>query len=816
MGMGRVSRKVDGDGDDISKGQRPRSSSTACRFGRLAPSGGVGVGGRRVSLYAAISLVLGAVFDAVLNLAAGAVPKSWSWAHNELLLAGVTGAVLLASVRVAVLQALLSADRGKLPAPVEVIRVRARKASGEPEPGVVCQARDTLPARNPAFTGRAEALAEMARRLADGLALVVHGPMGVGKSQLVLEYAHRMRESGRYRLVGWVPANSRAALVKGLAALAPQLGLPVEGKVAEVAEVAAQVVASLRSRQDWLVIFDNAQRPGDLAEMWPGGNGHVLLTSRNRVWGGIATKIDLGEFGRTESVAFLRKRSGSDEQDAAADLAHKLGDFPLALAQAAAYIDQQSMTIRSYLELYRDPAQAPMLRDAGLDTAEYPASAARTLMLRITQLSREQPAAVKLLWLCAFLDPDRIDLDLMSPGRAVTGEVLARVLGDPLERIKAVCALSAANLATVGSDGHLRVPRLVQAVARDKLNEDRTAKWARRALSLTKAVAPTAPTDHRSWPTYAALAPHIKAVAGYTNSRPQLADKISLLRNLGIYFSASKQLGPARAAFENALAIHEAADGVEQPELAKTLDNLGIVYCQQGDFGNARANNERARAIFRRAYGSSHPEVAKCFGNRGVIQLGQGELELARVSFERARIIFQNTHGPDHPEVARCIANLGIIELALGEFEAARATFERALAIFRKADSPDHHEVATILMNLSLAQQGLGALRDARASIEAALTIFETAFGSHHLEVATALVSLAIVQRQSKEFRDAYISMKRALTTLQATYGHDHHELSEIFIKLGILQPRKISSRLVTRALTTGPNPQDQQLRAAS
>ena len=766
-----------------------------------------------MSLYAAISLVLGAVSDAALNLAAGAVPKAWSWAHNELLLAGVAGGVLLASVGVAVLQGLLSADHGGQPTSPEVIRARARKASGGFQPGVIGQAEDTLPARNPAFTGRTEALSEIALRLADGLAVVVRGPMGVGKSQLVLEYAHRMRESGRFRLVGWVPATSRAALVKGLAALAPQLGLPVAGKAAEVA---SRVVASLRSRQDWLVIFDNAQRLGDLAEMWPGGSGHVLLTSRNQVWGGIAIKIDLGEFGRAESVAFLRKRSGSDEQDAAADLASMLGDFPLALAQAAAYIDQQSMTISRYLELYRDPAQAPMLRDAGLDAAEYPASAARTLMLRITQLSREQPAAVKLLWLCAFLDPDRIDLDLMGAGRAVTGEVLARVLGDPLERTKAVCALAAADLATVGSDGHLRVPRLVQAVARDKLNDDRTAKWARRALSLTKAVAPTAPTDHRSWPTYAALAPHIKTVAKYTNSRSELADRISLLRSLGIYFSASKQLEPARATFEDALAIHKVADGVEQPELAKTLDNLGIVHWQLGELGKARASNERALEIFRTADRPDGPELARAIGNRGVIQLGLGELEAARVSFESARAIFQKAHGPDHPEVGRCVANLGIIELTQGEFNAARVSFESARAIFRKAYGEDHHEVATILVNLSLAQRGLGALREARASIEAAAALFEAAYGPDHPEVAAALVSLAIVQRQSGEFRGAYNSMKRALTILQATYGHEQHELIEIFIKLGILQPQKISTRLVTRALTTAPNHRDQQLRAAS
>ena len=66
------------------------------------------------------------------------------------------------------------------------------------------------------------------------------------------------------------------------------------------------------------MVFDNAQRPGDLAGMLPGGGGHVLITSRNRAWSGIATQVDLGEFSRAEAVKFLCQRSGSDEPEAAA------------------------------------------------------------------------------------------------------------------------------------------------------------------------------------------------------------------------------------------------------------------------------------------------------------------------------------------------------------------------------------------------------------------------------------------------------------------------------------------------------------------
>ena len=88
------------------------------------------------------------------------------------------------------------------------------------------------------------------------------------------------------------------------------------------------------------------------------------------------------------------------------------------------------MTIRRYLGSYRDPVLARRLRDADLASAEYPVSVARTWLLSFRQLSSEHPAAVELLRLCAFLDPDDIDLDLLSTGRAEVGDVLARMLDD--------------------------------------------------------------------------------------------------------------------------------------------------------------------------------------------------------------------------------------------------------------------------------------------------------------------------------------------------------------------------------------------------
>ena len=730
------------------------------------------------AVWAVLAVVFAVVLSLVVGLAVNAVPKSWGWAHDWWLLIGISAGLLAGAVLVAVVQAQSSPGGEEKAGPVVQVgkprwspvagsntgtMISAKKViigaadPGKSSPAPVVQhpvvgdgerAGDTLPPRNPVFTGREDMLTEVGRRLDGGPVAVVavRGLGGMGKSQVALEYAHRMRDSGRYRVAGWVRADSAVTAAEDLAAIAPLLGLAADEPAGEVA---ASVVAALGSRRDWLMVFDNAQVPGDLAGMLPGGGGHVLITSRNRAWSGVAAQLDLEVFSRAESVAFLSKRSGRLEPEAAGDLAGELGDLPLALAQAAAYIDARAVTIGGYLALYRDPVLARRLRDEGLDAGEYPASVARTWLLTVEQLSNDRPAAVELLRLCAFLDPDDIDVDVLAAGAAQTGGLLATALGDRLERAETAGALARASLVTATAEGRLRVHRLVQAVTRDQLDEDQVAAWSRRALSLISAVFPGEPNDYRFWPVCASVASHVEVVAAHTEHYPDLAAKRGrLLGRLGIYLSSSAQLRAALSVLERALAVTEAAHGSDDAQVAIILTNLGIVQRQLGKLPTARTTLERALAIKETAYGPDHPQVASTLTNLGVVQRRLGELPAARATLERSLAIEEAAYGPDSPGIAITLTNLGGVQRQLGELVAARTTLERALAIKETAYGPDHLEIAITLINLGAVQRQLGELVAARTSLERALAIQETAYGPDQPQVANTLSLLGSVQRQ--------------------------------------------------------------------
>jgi hypothetical protein len=120
-----------------------------------------------------------------------------------------------------------------------------------------------------------------------------------------------------------------------LAQLAHRLGLPELSSLEEQVEV---LFDALGQRDHWLLVYDNAQTPADLAGLRPPtGGGHVLVTSRNPAWGGMAATLAVDVLSRDQAVGFLAARTGSTDDKTLARLAAVLGDLPLAIEQAAAY-----------------------------------------------------------------------------------------------------------------------------------------------------------------------------------------------------------------------------------------------------------------------------------------------------------------------------------------------------------------------------------------------------------------------------------------------------------------------------------------------
>jgi tetratricopeptide (TPR) repeat protein len=646
-----------------------------------------------------------------------------------------------------------------------------------------------LPARNRNFSGRAELLEDLHARLqAESAAAVVptgavHGLGGVGKTQLALEFAHRFASD--YDIAWWVPAELPTSATAALATLARRLGVE---EMADQAEMVAALFDQLRGRDRWLLVYDNAEQPDQLVGFLPpGGGGQVLVTSRWSAWGSQASPLQVNVLARQEAIAFLGKRTGSDDQATLDKLAELLGDLPLALEEAAAYLEETGVGLGEYLELVRERARDLFgLDQPPADEQGDQRRVATVWSLSLDRVHREAPAAEALLSLCAFLAPD-IPRGLPGERPQVLPEELARAVSDPLVYNRMLAVVGRYSLATV-TPTTVGVHRLVQAVIQARLGEAGERRWAEVAVGLLRESFPNESWEVAAWPTCERLLPHVLAVTGHAG-RLEVAGEQSgwLLDRASTYLRERGQYRQARPIAERALAVTEAALGQDDPEVAWRCDELGRVLRSVGDFVGARKKYERAVAISEAALGSDHPAVAVNRGNLGDVRRDLGDLVGARAEYERALDIGEAAYGPDHQQVAAYRVSLGSVLRALGDLQGARVQLERALAITEAALGPDHLNVASSRGNLGLVLQDLGDFVGAKEQFEQALESSEAALGPNHPDVAIRRSNLGLVLQALGELAGAKEQFERALAITEAALGPDHPTMAARRNNLGVV-----------------------------
>ena len=197
--------------------------------------------------------------------------------------------------------------------------------------------------RNTAFTGRGILIDQLKANLSgqnndtDGVMQSITGLGGTGKTQLAVEYAHLAANTNEYDLIWYLSCDT---LEKDYARLAYALGISQETKRDEMI---LAVILKLGQINKWLLIIDEVKDYETIKGLLPSRGGHILLISREREV--IPTPpIIVGIFVRAESIQFMVQSLNlvtQSEKNEANTLAHLLGDLPLALAQACAYMKKK-------------------------------------------------------------------------------------------------------------------------------------------------------------------------------------------------------------------------------------------------------------------------------------------------------------------------------------------------------------------------------------------------------------------------------------------------------------------------------------------
>jgi hypothetical protein len=231
------------------------------------------------------------------------------------------------------------------------------------------------------FTGREQELDSIERIFGvdNGVAptrCVLFGMLGLGKTQLALQYAATSYQRQRYSLIFWISGATVEKLNQGLAEVLnlvdhPGRDHPVQSTRLTYARRWFEECAVIH-RTTWLLVLDNVTHEAVpfLREHLPHKNsmGNILLTTRTRavaeavvsVAGQQQQVFELLAPGINDAVTLLLKEAGivtyhamASAWSRAEDLVECLGRLPLAISQAASFVKQSDKELDEVLDLYK-------------------------------------------------------------------------------------------------------------------------------------------------------------------------------------------------------------------------------------------------------------------------------------------------------------------------------------------------------------------------------------------------------------------------------------------------------------------------------
>ncbi len=642
--------------------------------------------------------------------------------------------------------------------------------------------------RNPFFTGREETLQALHTALNTEetpfiQALAISGLGGIGKTQTALEYVYR--NSNAYQAVLWARADTRELLTTDFVRIATLLALPEESSQ-DQGRVVAAVKRWLSKKTGWLLVLDNADdlaMVNDFLPEIPGG--HLLLTTRTPHTGQIAQCVPMKKLSREEGVFFLLRRAKLLESTTpfyttsydywlqAGVIAEIMDGLPLALDQAAAYIEETECGLTGYIERYQKRQIALLSRRGGL-RPDHPASIAASWSLSFEKIEQAHPAAAELLRLCAFLHPDAIAKEMLLASDCELTPRLHLLVTDPFELDAALEQLATFSLLRRDPDSHaLTLHRLVQTVLREQMDDETRRVWAERAVRLVEYAFPA--VTFTTWQDCQDCLPHaLTCVEFIEQLHLTLPAALRLLNKAGSYLRERAQYGEAERLLTNALTLSEATLHTDDPMLAESLNNLGMLAHDQGKYIRSEALLQRALTIYERAWGSEHIEVAYCLSNLAKNYRVQAKHSQMEALVKQALAIREKVLGPEHPDVAKSLNQLANLYHGQDKYSQAEPLYQQALAILQRTLGPEHIDIAENLNNLASVYDSLGKYAQAEPLYQQALAFCEKKLGAHHTYTAISLHNLAEIYRYQGKYEQAQQFHQRALEIRTQTLGPEH------------------------------------------
>ena len=352
------------------------------------------------------------------------------------------------------------------------------------------------------------------------------------------------------------------------------------------------------------------------------------------------------------AAGFLVGRTGDADRRAAGEL----GGLPLALEQAAAYVQAGGGSLAGYLASFL--LRRPEMLARGEPT-DYPETVAITWRLAFEDLQQTEPGAAGLLRLLAFCAPEAIPVRLLLQPRLGLTEQLGRkvvlllapLLEDPLTVSDAIAALRKYSLIAPAAGDTMWVHQLIQAVTADQMPGELAREWRQAAANLIEAAIPNDTELPETWPVSAALLPHARAVFDLTSSG---------MFRIAQYLGRSGSYPAARDLFQLIVDARreDNAYGVEHRDTLIARHELAHWTGRVKDAAGARDQFAALLPVVERIFGREDAYTLIAPANLARWTGEAGDAAGARDQYTALLPVMERVLGPEHPDTLRARASL--------------------------------------------------------------------------------------------------------------------------------------------------------------
>ncbi|KAJ6002315.1 Tetratricopeptide-like helical [Penicillium canescens] len=658
-------------------------------------------------------------------------------------------------------------------------------------------------ARNPRFVSRQQEIDYLEKFVIHATGptkVAIHGLGGIGKTQIALELAYRTREKVPECSIFWIPCTSYESVQQAYVKIAEALGI----SDIEPAKMKEQVKAHLSqySAGEWLLIYDNA----DNMEMWTKGsatapplkdilphseNGHVLFTSRNRK---LAVRVAspnvlcVPDVDQITAMKILERSLIQEglllDKYTSTALLEQLGFLPLAINQAAAYINENKLVLSDYLSLLkeRETDAAELLSEEFEDDGRYAEiqnPVLTTWIISFQQIQDLDKLAADYLSFIACINPRDIPQSILPPPTS------AKRMIDALGLLSAYSFIS-----EHACNSSFSIHRLVHLATRNWMRRTEVFDhWIRRATQQLDDIFPN--DDYNKQGLSRDYLPHALYLINSEEFHNIHYEYVGFSSRVGGSLLGDGRYNEAKILLVKCLEVRQNNLGPEHPDTLASVHHLGSLLDRQGKYEDAEAMHRRALDGREKALGLECRDTLTSVSHLGLVLERQGKYEEAEAMHRRSLERREKALGLEHPDTLTSVSQLGSVLGQQGKYGEAEAMHRRAIESYEKTLKLEHPYILTIVTNLGSVLERQGKYEEAEAMHRRALEGYEKALGLEHPYTLISVSQLGSVLGQQGKYEEAEAMCRRDLQGSEKVLGPEHPDTLISVSHLGSVLQRR-------------------------